>query len=352
MKQMSHRERILSSIQHQPVDRLAMDFWGVPEITERLMKHFGANNWIELSNAMDIDKIILVEPALKVAGRPNMLGIEMKKVPLPDGSGYYEEPVRFPLGDCEDIDDVIRCGYEFPSVEMFDYSVIAEQCEKACDFAIEGGYISLTYFYEMLRGTENMLVDMAINPELAEYILRRLQEFAHEHTRRTLEAADGKIDISQVTDDLGSQSSLLMSMEMIQHFLEESYQENIAMIKQYGAHVFHHDDGAMTAALPWLSGLGIELLNPLQWHLPGWDLKKLKEEYGHQICFHGGVDNQYVLPFGTKEEVEKEVRDCIDSLFSDKTGYILAPCHNVQANTSIENVITMYDAAREYGKVE
>ena len=141
MKQMSHRERILSSIQHQPVDRLAMDFWGVPEITERLMKHFGANNWIELSNAMDIDKIILVEPALKVAGRPNMLGIEMKKVPLPDGSGYYEEPVRFPLGDCEDIDDVIHCGYEFPSVEMFDYSVIAEQCEKACDFAIEGGYI-------------------------------------------------------------------------------------------------------------------------------------------------------------------------------------------------------------------
>lgn len=346
MEQMTSRERVMASILHQPVDRLAMDFWGVSEITERLMKHFHAYSWPELSRAMNIDKIIQVGPRLK-EGRPNMLGIPMKQIPIPNGQGYYEEPVCFPLGNCESIDDILDSGYEFPSVEMYDYSVIKKQCDEAEGFAIEGGYISLTYFYEMLRGTENMLLDMALNPELAEYILFRLEEFSYEHTRRILEAADGRIDLSQVTDDLGTQNSLLMSMDMVRHFLESSYQKNIAMIKEYGSHIFHHDDGAMTAALPWLTELGIEVLNPLQWHLPNWDLYELKKEYGNRLCFHGGIDNQYILPFGTREEIREEVRVCVEALFSDKTGYILAPCHNIQANTPIENVLEMYQAARE-----
>ena len=65
-------------------------------------------------------------------------------------------------------------------------------------------------------------------------------------------------------------------------------------------------------------------------------------------CF--SVENQQILPFGTPEEVRKEVRQCIDALGNDGTGYILAPCHNFQSMTPMENIIAMYDEAWNYGK--
>ena len=81
------------------------------------------------------------------------------------------------------------------------------------------------------------------------------------------------------------------------------------------------------------------------------EMDGLKRDFGHTLCFHGGIDNQQVLPFGTPEEVRAEVRECIDSLASDGTGYILAPCHNIQAVSPVENIIAMYDEAWKYGKM-
>jgi len=76
----------------------------------------------------------------------------------------------------------------------------------------------------------------------------------------------------------------------------------------------------------------------------------LKRDFGAKLCFHGGIDNQKILPFGTPEEVRAEVRYCIDTLAGDGTGYILAPCHNIQPVSPIENILAMYDEAWHYGK--
>jgi uroporphyrinogen decarboxylase len=96
--------------------------------------------------------------------------------------------------------------------------------------------------------------------------------------------------------------------------------------------------------------MGIDILNPLQHNCPGMELEGLKRDFGGGLCFHGGVDNQRVLAFGTPEEVRAEVRHCIDALAYDRTGYILAPCHNIQALTPVESIIAMYDEAQKYGK--
>ncbi len=343
--EMTRKERVLAALHHQEVDRVPTDYWGVPEITNTLMRYLDAKDDIEFADKLGIDKVMLAEPVL-VAERQNMWDITMKKIPLPDGSGYYEEPEFFPLAGCSTIDEV-EASYMFPTTDMYDYSVIAEQCRRYADFAIEGGYTSLTYHYEMIRGTEQMMLDLIENPALAKYILMRIQEFCFNHSKKILEAADGQVTFTQMTDDLGSQNGLLMSPQMIDEYLRDYYDQTVAMIKSNGSMVFHHDDGAMCDIMPWLVERGIEILNPLQWHLPGWDLKEMKEKYGSRICFHGGIDNQYVLPFGTTEEVRKEVSDCIEALFSDRTGYILAPCHNLQAITPVKNILEMYRAARE-----
>ncbi len=348
--EMTHRERILAAVLHQPTDRVPTDYWGVPEITDKLMRSLGVTDMTGLAQALDIDMIMHAEPALKRdCGRSNMFDIQMRQIPVHNGVGYYEEPVAHPIAKFETIDE-IEAGYVWPTTDLYDYSGIKSQCEKLRreGFAIQGGYISLTYFYEMVRGTEQMLLDFALDEALSDYILFKLNEFASAHTRRILEEADGYIDLSQVTDDFGSQNSLMISETMIERYLGSYYEANVALVKSFDARVFHHDDGAISDVIPWIIDKGCEILNPIQWHLPGWNLDELKRRYGSQLCFHGGIDNQDILPFRGKEAVEEEVRTCIDKLYSDRTGYILAPCHNIQAITPLENVFTMYQYAKEY----
>ena len=345
---MTPRERILAAINHEPVDRIPLDYWGVPEITDKLMKHFGVTDEIGFAKALGIDKIMGVGAVL-TADRQNMWDVEMRQIALPGGIGYYEEYASNPLAGYETIDE-IEASYTWPTTDMFDYSNIKKDCEyiRNAGYTVEGGYTSLTYFYDMLRGTEQMFLDFAGDKELAEYILYKINEFSAAHTRKILEAGDGLIDLTQVTDDLGSQTGLLMSQDMIEHYLGKYYESNVKLAHEYGATVFHHDDGAVAELIPWIVDKGCEVLNPIQWHSPGWDLKEIKQKYGDKLCFHGGIDNQFVLPFGTVDDVILEVETCIDILASDGTGYILAPCHAVQANTSIENILTMYETARKY----
>jgi len=343
-REMTPRDRILAAIGHQPVDALPTDFWGVAEITDALFKLFNVGDMKGLAQKLDMDKIMSVSPNL-TASRNGMWDIDYIQVPLPGGAGYYNEPARFVLGGYETIGEIEE-NYVFPTTDMYDYSIIAEQCAGLEDYAIEGGYISLTYFYTILRGVEQMLLDFIMNPELARYIIYKLQTFSYDHVKKILEAGQGKIHITQVTDDFASQSGLLIGADMIEDFFGDYYRKNIELARSYGVHVFHHDDGAMTKMLPWLVDMGIEILNPLQWRLPGWDLPALKRDYGSRICFHGGVDNQYVLPFGTPGDVRSEVRYLTETLFADHTGFICAPCHNIQAITPVENILALYEAAR------
>jgi uroporphyrinogen decarboxylase len=78
------------------------------------------------------------------------------------------------------------------------------------------------------------------------------------------------------------------------------------------------------------------------------DTKRLKKEFGDRLAFWGGVDTQKVLPYGSPQDVEEEVKKRIADL-APGGGYILTAVHNIQAGVSPENICTMYDAAREYG---
>ena len=351
--QMTPRERILAAINHQPTDRIPLDYWGVSEITQKLFDHFNVHDMLGLAKAMELDMIMWAGPTMTAPGRHGDWNVQMKTIPLPDGSGFYDEPVAHPLANYETIDE-IEANYTWPTTDMYDYSTIKQRCQELHKegYAVSSGYISLSYFYEMIRGGEQMLLDLAAEPEIAEHIISRINEFAHAHVRKILEAADGLIDITQVTDDFGWQQGLRMSPAMIDGYFGKYYDKNTTLAEEFNAKVFHHDDGAIMELIPWLIEKRCKILNPLQWHLPGWDLSKLKSEHGCDLCFHGGIDNQEIMPFKGPKEVAEEVRTCIDILYSDNTGYILAPCHNIQACTPLENVLTMYETAKTYGQAK
>ena len=115
-----------------------------------------------------------------------------------------------------------------------------------------------------------------------------------------------------------------------------------------GAYVFTHSDGAIRAVIPDLIEIGADVLNPIQWRCHGMDREELKREFGQQLVFHGAMDNQETLPFGTVKEVRQEVLDNL-RILGKGGGYILAPCHNIQAVGPPENVVAMYETCYRHG---
>jgi uroporphyrinogen decarboxylase len=163
------------------------------------------------------------------------------------------------------------------------------------------------------------------------------------------QACAGLLDTTQVTDDYGMQTGPLMSLEVFRAFYKPHLERFCDLAHQFNLKVFHHDDGAIRTFLPDLVEIGIDILNPIQWRCRGMDRLELKRTFGKRLCFHGGMDNQQTLPFGSAQDVRKEVRENIDILADDATGYVLAPCHNLQAITPMENILAMYDEAYQYG---
>ena len=167
----------------------------------------------------------------------------------------------------------------------------------------------------MLRGLELSLMDPILRPEFTHHLLERLSDFFTEYHRRCFEASRGMVDMTQVTDDFGSQNGLLVSPRVFDRFYRAPLQRGIDLAKSHGLIVFHHDDGDMRVLLPRLVEMGIDVLNPIQWRCGEWDLAALKGPvWSACLCFHSAVDNQQTLPFGGPADVREEVRRLIQTL--------------------------------------
>jgi uroporphyrinogen decarboxylase len=346
---------MLAAIRREPVDRIPTDIWATHEVWVKLREHFGPD--ADIVAELHIDGMASVGP--EYVGPPlpattegetvDFWGIRTKRVAY--DTGVYDEQSFYPLGDAQGVDDLDR--YAWPTTRWFDYSGMRAKAEKERQTrAVQCGYMAPFYYHNLLRGLEQSFVDPLIAPELTREIVRRISGFFYEHHRRMFEACEGLIDVAQVTDDLGSQTGPLIGLELYREFYAPHHKRFIDLCHEFGIKVFHHDDGSCRPFMPLLVEMGIDILNPVQWTCPGMDMKDLKSEFGDRICFHGAAENQRILPFGTPDEVRAEVRHCIDSLASDGTGYILASCHNLQANTPVENIIAMYDEAWNYGKMK
>jgi uroporphyrinogen decarboxylase len=343
---MTPRERWQAVLSHRKPDRIPTDYWGTSEITTKLLHHFGLESTTQLWKTLHIDKVHHVNPVYvgpEPAPGEDMWGIRRRIVRHADGAGTYSEPENHPWAGFDTIDE-LEATVRWPSADWWDYTTIPDAVEAVGDYPRQGGGSEPFLTYCHLRGMEQAYMDLALNPELAHHCIGKLYDLAYERTNRILEAADGQIDFIYVAEDMGSQSSLLFSPSQIEEFFVPGFKRMIELGHSAGAKVFHHSDGSVRPIIPRMIDLGIDILNPIQWRCAGIDREELKSSFGDRIVFHGAMDNQETLPFATPEEVVDEVRDNIRVLGADG-GYVLAPCHNLQSITPVENVIAMYETA-------
>jgi uroporphyrinogen decarboxylase len=347
------RERILTAARRGKPDRIPLDLWCTGEVRTALLQHFGVTTDKELWTSLHLDKIVGVGP--RYVGPPERkLPEGARQVPpwwvtvrdMPYGTGTYGEIVDWPLKNATTIAELE--AFQWPSADWYDFSGIAALCDTWPAHAIEGCYVAPFFWHNHIRGLEQSCIDLIAEPELTAYMLERITRYCWEYATRFFEAARGKIHITQVTDDYGSQHGLLISAESYRQWFKPIQKRFIDLAHQAGALVMHHDDGAIRPIIPDLIELGVDILNPIQHNCPGMELAGLQKDFGSRLCFHGGVDNQDVLPHGSVADVRREVRDCMTTLGAGG-GYILAPCHNIQPVTPIENIVAMYETAWSEG---
>jgi len=346
---MTPRERWQAVLERKKPDRLPMDYWGTDEATAALMKHLGCASREEALKRLHVDYVVKLAPRYIGPALPpdtDVFGRKFRDVNY--GTGVYRECIHTPLAGFKSVAEIER-HYHWPDPDWWDYTVIPGQIRGNETYPIQGGGSEPFLIYKELRGGEQSLVDFIENPEIAHCLLVKLFALAYEDTLRILEQARGQVLLSYVAEDMGGQTDLMFSPAHIREFLLPGMKRLIDLAHQGGACVFHHNDGSCRRIIPDMIGLGIDLLNPIQWRCPGMEREGLKRDFGGAIVLHGGMDNQQTLPFGTVADVRNEVLDNI-RILGTGGGYILAPCHNIQPNTPPENIVAMYETGWGEGR--
>jgi uroporphyrinogen decarboxylase len=201
-----------------------------------------------------------------------------------------------------------------------------------------------------LRGTENFLMDLALRPEFAHALLEKITEIVQKLLEQAMQTGGKWFDMVELPgDDYAGSSNLILSPVMFRTFVRPCLEKLVSAVKgaRPDVKIMLHSDGAITRLIPEFVSLGVDVIHPLE-PLPATDINAVKAKYGDQVTFLGGVDISHAMP-SSKESVIADVKRCLSQLASGG-GYILAPSNHLQGDVPAENVVTLFEAARQFGK--
>lgn len=355
---MNSYERVKAAVKHITPDRVPCDFAAESQVIEKLYDYFSINSMRELLKILGIDKRAVearyVGPALRTfedESYENIVygGPRVKNIPTSSGE-TNESTVYFPWADVETVDDLTgKFGWN-GDISWWDFSGIGKQIDELEEdgkywIGAHGDPSGLQHLC-MWVGDEKFLTLLALDEELAFAMIEKHNEFRLEHALKTLEAGGGRIHELFGGGDYGTQSGLLISKNMFGYYFKDMYLNFYKEIKKnFDVEIFFHSCGSIVNLIPELIDVGVTILDPIQVSATGMEIKVLKDNFGKELTFHGGIDIQQLLPYATEEEVRKEVRRTIDTLGVDG-GYILCPTHSIQADTPSVNILAMYEEAQ------
>lgn len=201
-----------------------------------------------------------------------------------------------------------------------------------------------------LRGTDNFLIDLVSNQPFALALLERISEVLCAFLRNYLQACGRYIHMIELPgDDYAGNENLIISPLMFRKFIKPILQRMVNVVKTFRADlkVMLHSDGAITKLIPDLVDCGVDVIHPLE-PLRATDQSRVKMDFAGRVAFLGGIDISHAMT-GTVEDVRNEVRRCIQKL-APGGGFILAPSNHLQSDVPPENVLALFEAAREFGQ--
>ena len=348
---MTPRERVLTALSHRTPDRTPCGYLSTPEIDDKLKKHFLTDSMDAVLEKLGVDLRVIdapyIGPALRTwpDGRFENIWGQIRK-PIRNEAGSYDEAVEHPYAAFQSVEDVRK--FRWPKAEWFDYSRLAADCLKYDSYAVVFGapgnmdVINGTAFG---RGVERVIFDIALEDPIGLECMEMRFKCCYERSEIALRAAAGRIDILWIGDDYGTQNGLLVSPAAWRKLFFPKLKAMCDLGHKYGAKVMLHSCGSTRKIWPQLIEAGVDIYETVQPEAAEMNPAGLKAEFGDRISFHGTISTQKTLPFGTVEDVKSEVRERVRTVGRDG-GLIVAPAHNFQPDTPIENILALYGAVR------
>ena len=376
---LTSRERVRLALNHEEPDRVPIDitYTSKPYIDVRRVLDFEPQEvkpdvWDRVKPTPDVVKALgcdLFWVGLKGGSKRMKFsmdldeyktewGVIFRKVQRPDGA-YQFEMSEYPI--TEPTKDALEA---FPWPDPMDparYDGVEESVREvyeSTDFAIcarLGGNIWELGNY--LTGQESWMMHVALYPDFCVELMQRVAEFQKVMYREGLKKIGKYLSVIRLGgEDFGTQNGLLISPNMfrtmVKPILKDVYmsiKEQLADIGNHDCKLMLHSCGGIEPLIDDFIEIGVDILDPVQTRANKMNALSLKQTYGDRISFHGGIDTQGILPFGSEEEVIQETKQKLESL-APGGGYILCPTHNVQADVKGENIRAMVKTGQEYGQ--
>jgi uroporphyrinogen decarboxylase len=349
-------ERIRRIARREPVDRPGIDYYSTPEFTQIFKDFLGVADDEALLRRIGCDirrvdgKFVGPQDMLGVTGISDggrdFFGVVWK--PVKNRFATYNEIAFHPLGHVTTVREVEE--YAWPSPDWWDYSNLKNDIarinrdERYCILFFVGGAFESPWY---MRGLERFLMDLVECPDIAEAISRKCSEFFHARALRAIEAADGAIDMIYSGGDIGTQRGMMLNPDLWRKHIKPYATPLLRTFKDMGLITMYHSCGSIIPVIDDLIEMGLDILDPIQPKARDMSPENLKALFGGRLSFHGGIDEQELLPRGTPEQVRAETERII-GVFGADGGYIVCSAHAFQADTPPENALAMYEAAMEY----
>jgi len=369
MKMMTPRERVLRALNDREPDRVPIDIGGsfatginvaayealkehlgvqtetvvasrrsqIAEVEEEIRQRLGIDTYPLLPRAPEGAEVIYPDGSYR-----DEWGVVRRK---PEGGHYYV--VEAPLADEISLADLDYFPWPDPDDPGYLRGLAEEAREvrRGTDYALilslPVGFIHQSQF---MRGYEAWLMDLVLKPSLAEAIMDHVLERHLSIIGRMLDAVGDNIDVVLYADDVGFQDQTMVSPELYRKFLKPRQARLFEFVKKHSeAKILYHTCGAVYPLIGDFIDIGLDILNPIQTTARGMDIQRLKEEFGQDLCFWGGIDIQQLLSQGSPVEVAATTRATIACLGAGG-GYVLSAANNIQADVPPQNILAMVEA--------
>ncbi len=326
------KERTLRALQYEPVDRLPSQINYTTEMGHILAAHFGVS-LAELPARLD-NHMIRVDlnhtPWLNEAGTASYdwwgVGWDTQV------EGYW--PADSPLARTQNLETIAWPDPHAP--DLLDKAAAVMAADNGQHFITPNFGFCLFERAWSLRGFEQLSEDMILAPAFVEELLERITQIQVALIHRFIALG---VDGGYFGDDYGAQKNMLFSPKLWRKLFKPRLARMFAPFREAGLPVLMHSDGDIDVILPDLVEIGLTVFNPVQPEVI--DHAWLRQTFGHNLAYYGGVSTQTVLPFGTPAKVQTAIRQCIEVLAPAKTGLMIAPSHRMMVDIPMANVEAM-----------
>ncbi|OGV48641.1 MAG: hypothetical protein A2017_02890 [Lentisphaerae bacterium GWF2_44_16] len=348
---MNSKERVMRSIKHQEIDRVPCFFLSTGNTNGRLAEKFGMASsklgYLEPGHADLIERlgcdVRFVRPTAVNAPDRKFFSCGSVHAAIHAGTLVYE---KMPLEDASSVDEILNYD-KWPSPDFFDYRIPSWMLSSFEGKAVCAYDMFILLLYAMsMRGMENLMMDMASEPDMAHAVFDKICDYHLERVRRFLTVNKGMIDILGIGDDVAGQDGMFFSIDMWREYIKPCLRKAVELCREFNVIPYFHGCGGFSVLYNDFIEMGIKCTGRLQTEAKGNNFARIKKEYGKNLCLWGAVDCQHILIERSPEEVREHVRELLRNNF-DGTGFIAGPTHSFTEDVPVENILAVYETLKK-----